>query len=235
MKKINILITILGISGWITQAQAEVGYGISQTETNPHIQLGDKNGEPGIGISLLPDSLYTASELKELATLDDNGIYRYKLEDNWNIENQYIDIGQVPNADVYFGEWAQTTPDKSDITHTVFYIGKDVTTNMPNSGTATYSVKGLSQYNGNNLLNGQLVANFDTKKLEGSLSNDSLKIGINANINDNAEFSGNATANNSIKGITDGKFYGDSASSVAGYTKFDGDRSKDTAFGGTKQ
>ncbi|MDX7992183.1 transferrin-binding protein-like solute binding protein [Xenorhabdus sp. Reich] len=238
MKKINILIATLGIFGLIAQAQAKVGYGISQSETDPHLILGEKDGKPAIGISLylLKNNLYTFDELKEFTTLDSNGIYRAKYEDGYgDIEHQYIDVGQVPGTEVYYGEWAQKTPDKSDVTHTVFYTGKDVTTNLPNGGTATYTVKGLSQYSGNNLLNGTLTANFDTKKLDGTLSNGSLKIDLDANINDDAGFSGKATANDSINGQTDGKFYGDSAFAVAGYAKFDSDRPKDTAFGGSKQ
>ncbi|MBD2816308.1 transferrin-binding protein-like solute binding protein [Xenorhabdus sp. Flor] len=238
MKKVNILIALLvGALGLITQAQAKVGYGISQTETTPHLILGEKDNEPAIGISLpiVKNKLFTASKLKRLAKRDNNGIYDFKLENLPGIENQYIDVAQVPNEEVYFGEWAQKTPDKSDKTHTVFYTGKDVTTNMPKGGTAIYNVKGLSQYNGHNLLSGRLVADFDAQKLNGSLSNNSLNIGIDANINQDAGFSGKATANGNINGVTDGKFYGDSASALAGYAKFDSDRSKDTAFGGNRQ
>lgn len=235
MKKINILIAVLGILGLITQAQAKVGYGISQTETDPHLTIGEKNGEPAIGISSYDNGeLSPASELKKYATRDKNGVYRFKLESIIS-ENQYADIVQVPNSEVYFGEWAQTTPDKSDKTHTVFYSGKDVTTNMPKGGTATYTTTGLSQYNGNNLLSGELTADFDRQKLTGSLSNRSRKISLDADINSDAGFSGKATADDHIDGRTEGKFFGDSASSLAGYATFDSDRSKDTSFGGSKK
>ncbi|BET98665.1 Slam-dependent surface lipoprotein [Xenorhabdus taiwanensis] len=238
MKKLNILIAMLGIVGFTTQVQAKIEYGISQQETDPHLIIGEVNGEPALGITLpiAKDQLLPASQLKGFSTLDKNGIYHTEVDGaKFGIENQYIDIGQVPNTEVYFGEWAQKTPDKSDVTHTVFYAGKDATTNLPTGGTAAYTVKGLSQYSGSNLLSGKLVANFGSKKLDGSLSNGSLNIGINANINDNAGFSGKATANGSINGVTDGKFYGNSASALAGYAKFDGDRNKDTAFGGAKE
>ncbi|KMJ43815.1 hypothetical protein AB204_17585 [Xenorhabdus khoisanae] len=236
MKKINILIAVLGILGLITQAQAKIGYGISQTETDPHLTIGEKDGEPAIGISIVNNGeLYTASYLKTLATRDKNGVYRFKLEHASGFKNQYADIVQVPNSEVYFGEWAQTTPDKSDKTHTVFYAGKDVTTNMPKGGTATYTTTGISQYNGNNRLSGELTADFDRQKLTGSLSNSSRKISLDADINSDAGFSGKATADDHINGRTEGKFFGDSASSLAGYATFDSDRSKDTAFGGTKK
>ncbi|CDG19649.1 Slam-dependent surface lipoprotein [Xenorhabdus doucetiae] len=237
MKKINIFIAMLGIFGLITQVQAKVAYGISQQETDPHLLIGEVDGEPGLGITLpiTGNKLFSASYLKKLATRDNNGVYRFKLENNPIAENQYLDIFQIPNTDIYFGEWAQKTPDKSDITHTVFYAGKDVTTNLPTGGTATYTVTGLNRYNDNNLLSGKFTADFGNKKLNGSLSNDSLNIDIDANINNDAGFSGKATANGNINGVTDGKFYGNSASSLAGYAKFASDRNKDTAFGGTKQ
>ncbi|KLU14202.1 MULTISPECIES: Slam-dependent surface lipoprotein [Xenorhabdus] len=240
MKKVNILIAILSVLGFTTtQVQAKVGYGISQQETDPHLIIGEVNGEPALGVTvdvaILGGQLFPASVLKKKATLDNNGIYHVAFNGKtYKIENQYIDIGQVPNTEVYFGEWAQKTPDKSDVTHTAFYAGKDVTTNLPTGGSATYTVKGLSQYSGKNLLSGKLVANFGTKKLNGSLSNNSLNIGINANINGNGGFSGKATANGSTNGVTDGKFFGNSASALAGYAKFDSDRNKDTAFGGAK-
>ncbi|PHM62442.1 Slam-dependent surface lipoprotein [Xenorhabdus ishibashii] len=238
MKKVNILIAILGVLGFTTQVQAKVEYGISQQDTNPHLVIGEVDGEPALGITLpiAKGLLLPASKLKSYAKRDNNGIYHAEKNGKaLGIENQYIDIGQIPNTEVYFGEWAQKTPDKSDATHTVFYAGKDATTNLPTGGTATYTVKGLNQYNGNNLLFGKLVANFGTKKLNGSLKNDSLNISIDANINDNAGFTGKATANGNIHGVTDGKFYGDSAAALAGYAKFDGDRNKDTAFGGAKE
>ncbi|KLU14201.1 MULTISPECIES: Slam-dependent surface lipoprotein [Xenorhabdus] len=238
MKKVNIVIAILGVLGFTTtQVQAKVGYGISQQETDPHLVIGEEHGEPALGITLptLKGGLFPASALKKRATLDNNGIYHYEVtQAACGAEDQYVDIGQVPNTEVYFGEWAQKTPDKSDVTHTVFYAGKDVTTNLPTGGSATYTVKGLSQYSGKNLLSGKLVANFGTKKLNGSLSNNSLNIGINANINGNGGFSGKATANGSTNGVTDGKFFGNSASALAGYAKFDSDRNKDTAFAGAK-
>ncbi|WP_340613815.1 Slam-dependent surface lipoprotein [Xenorhabdus thailandensis] len=238
MKKLNILIAMLGIVGFTTQAQAKIEYGISQQETDPHLIIGEVNGEPALGITLskAKGQLLSASQLKGFATLDKNGIYHAEIDGSlFDIEDQYIDIGQIPNTEVYFGEWAQKTPDKSDVTHTVFYVGENVTTNLPTGGTASYTVKGLSQYSGKNLLSGKLVADFGNKKLNGSLSNGSLNIGIDANINDDAGFSGKATANSNINGVTDGKFFGDSASSLAGYAKFDSDRNKDTAFGGAKE
>ncbi|MDX7986353.1 transferrin-binding protein-like solute binding protein [Xenorhabdus sp. 12] len=230
MKKINIFIVILGTLGLITQAQAKFGYGINQQESTPHLLIGEADGEPGLGLSSLGDDIYPASTLKSFATRDNNDIYRYD-----NGDGNIIDIDQIPGTDIYFGEWSQNKPNKSDPTHTVFYEGENVTTNMPSNGSATYSVIGLNQYDHTNLLSGEFNANFDTRKMDGSLKNQSLSINIDANINDDAGFSGTATANGNINGVTDGKFFGDSADNLAGYTKFDSDRSKDTAFGGTKK
>ncbi|PHM39644.1 hypothetical protein Xmau_02653 [Xenorhabdus mauleonii] len=230
MKKIHIFIAILGALGLIAQAQAKFGDGISQQETNPHLLIGEVEGEPGLGITSQGDKIYPASSLKFFATRDNNGVYRY---DNGN--GSIIDVAQIYGTNIYFGEWSQNKSDKSDVTHTVFYAGENVTTNMPSNGSATYSVVGLNQYDHTNPLVGEFNANFDTRKMNGSLKNQSLNINIDVNINDDAGFSGKATANNNINGVTDGKFFGDSAANLAGYTKFDSDISKNTAFGGTKK
>ncbi len=80
-------------------------------------------------------------------------------------------------------------PDKLVTQHTAYYSGKDVTTNMPTAGTAEYSVKGISQYNGGALAAGTLTANFGTKSLAGNIGSTN----INATINNNATFAGAAT------------------------------------------
>ncbi|RKE93393.1 hypothetical protein [Xenorhabdus ehlersii] len=110
MKKLNILIAMLGIIGFITQAQAKIVDGISQQETNPHFLFEKEKGE------------------------------------------------------IYFGEWAQKTPDTSEITHTVFNTDKEVTTKLPDNGTAVYTVKGTPDFTGRHFLYGKLTANFDSKK-----------------------------------------------------------------------
>ncbi|PHM38851.1 Slam-dependent surface lipoprotein [Xenorhabdus innexi] len=232
MKVVNIFIITMGALGLITQAHAKVGYGISQQETDPHLTIGDKGGEPALGISShLGGALFPASILKNLATRDSNGVYRFKTP---LYGHNKIDIAQIPGTEVYYGEWSHGSGAESDKTHTVFYAGKDVTTNMPKGGKATYKVSGISQYNGHNLLQGKMTADFDKQQLDGSLSNKDRRVDMHGNINSDAGFSGIAK-DNGTNGTVDGKFFGNGASDIAGYAKFDSDRKKDIAFGGHKQ
>ncbi|PHM54421.1 Slam-dependent surface lipoprotein [Xenorhabdus sp. KK7.4] len=234
MKIVNIFIIAIGTLGLITQAHAKVGYGISQTKTDPHLVIGEKDGEPALGISsVLNGQLFSASNLKNWAKLDHNGVYEFETPMSGHHK---IDIVQIPDTEVYFGEWAHGTGEEANKTHTVFYAGKDVTTNMPKSGKATYSITGINQYDGSNLLHGKATADFDSQKMDGSFKNNSTNIDIHADINQqDASFSGKAKANGSIDGITSGRFFGDGASVIAGQTHFDSDSRKDTAFGGSKQ
>ncbi|CAM3652669.1 hypothetical protein [Xenorhabdus thuongxuanensis] len=190
MKKLNILIAMLGVVGFITQAQAKISDSISQQETNPHFLFEKEKGE------------------------------------------------------IYFGEWAQKTPDTSEITHTVFNAGTEVTTKLPDSGIAIYTVKGTIDAHSRNFLSGKLTANFDSKKLIGSMNNSSLTIGIDANIKDNGEFSGKATANGiidreyyeKINGVSNGNFIElpHISPSLSGRATFDKE-GKIAIFSGTKQ
>ncbi|BET98668.1 transferrin-binding protein-like solute binding protein [Xenorhabdus taiwanensis] len=143
-------------------------------------------------------------------------------------------------GEIYLGEWAQKTPDKSDIIHTVFDTSKNIATKQPISGTAIYKVRGFNQEDPSHTpLVGKLTADFDTNQLDGSLSNSSLKIDINAHINEEARFLGNARARGSInkKGVTYGKFTGDSASFLTGGNAifFGKDKYRYVLFNGDKQ
>lgn len=134
---------------------------------------------------------------------------------------------------VYFGEWSRTG-NMTDNTHTVYYVGRNKTANMPSSGTATYSVKGINNVQNNGLMQGTLTANFNTNKIGGSLSNSSLTVGINNNtINpNNASFSGSATANG-VNGTSKGEFFGNNAAKLGGIATF-ANKSLNTAFAGNK-
>ncbi|UOO80940.1 transferrin-binding protein-like solute binding protein [Uruburuella testudinis] len=137
------------------------------------------------------------------------------------------------NAEVYYGEWTAHN-DTAGATRSVYYVGKDKTANMPTSGTATYAVKGINQYSGNNQLNGTFTADFGKNTLKGSLANNALNVGVDAKINTAAaSFNGSATAAGKT-GTSQGHFFGNNAGSLAGFAKFD-DRKLDTAFGGVKK
>ncbi|OKP08110.1 hypothetical protein [Xenorhabdus thuongxuanensis] len=179
MKKLNILIAMLGVVGFITQAQAKISDSISQQETNPHFLFEKEKGE------------------------------------------------------IYFGEWAQKTPDTSEITHTVFNAGKEVTAKLPDRGTVIYKVEGVSQDNRKDSLSGNFVADFDHYVLSGSMSNSSHTVGIEAKITDYGNFLGIARDNGLI-GHTYGTLSGDNINSLEGHILYFSDRTKDTDFYGTR-
>ncbi|PHM39648.1 hypothetical protein Xmau_02657 [Xenorhabdus mauleonii] len=246
MKKINVLVAALGALGFMAQAQAAVGFGQSQISSPSYIKVGatesgsgshgGKSGEPGIGVSSVYNGKITGfAGLTRMAPTDSNGIHNISMAGAPGTHGGMgvFHFSKVANADVYFGEWSQTGQ-ASDSTHTVYYSGKDVTTNIPTDGTATYAVTGINQYSGNNALSGTFTADFGDKTLVGSLANTAMTININADIYADASFAGDAKIGN-LNGETQGHFFGDSAASLAGYANFAGDKSKDTAFGGSKQ
>ncbi|PHM62439.1 hypothetical protein Xish_01641 [Xenorhabdus ishibashii] len=246
MKKLNVLIAALGTLGFMAQAQAEVGFGQSQISSSAYIKVGatetgsnshgGASGNPGIGISSIGGGkLIGFSGLTRMAPADSNGIHNISRAGAPGSHGGMgvFNFSKVANADVYFGEWSQTGQ-AGDNTHTVYYAGKDITTNMPTDGTATYVVQGINQYSGDNALSGTFTADFGEQTLVGSMENTAMTIDISANIGADAKFEGIAITDDLV-GTTNGHFFGDSASSLAGYTTFEDDRSKDTAFGGSKQ
>ncbi|REF25579.1 hypothetical protein BDD26_0072 [Xenorhabdus cabanillasii] len=246
MRKIKVLVAALGTLGFMAQAQAAVGFGQSQMETTPHIKVGateagrgphgGAGGEPGIGVSsVYGGKIIGFAGLTHMAPADNNGIHNISMAGAPGSHGGMgvFHFSKVANADVYFGEWSQTGK-ADDKTHTVYYAGKDITTNIPTDGTATYTVTGINQYSGNNALSGTFTADFGAETLSGSMSNAAMTISIDADIHSDATFEGDAKIGN-LAGTTEGHFFGDNASSLAGYAKFAGDSSKDTAFGGSKQ
>ena len=114
-----------------------------------------------------------------------------------------LSYAQVGNLDVYFGDWSNVAPGAAVGTkgtnYTAFYSGTGRTTNLPTTGTATYTVKGINQYHTQNtaLLNGTLKADFGKRTLNGEMKRTGLNVAINnATINTaQASFSGKVTAN----------------------------------------
>ncbi|WP_340609292.1 Slam-dependent surface lipoprotein [Xenorhabdus bharatensis] len=246
MKKVKVLVAALGALGFMAQAHAAVGFGQSQVSSPTYVEVGPtqpgkgphggKGGEPGIGISSVYGGQITGfAGLTRMAPADNNGIHNIAMAGAPGTHGGMgvFHFSKVANEEVYFGEWSQTGQ-ANDNTHTVYYAGKDVTTNIPTDGTATYTVTGINQYSGNNALSGTFTADFGEKTLVGSMANNTMEIGIDARIQSDAKFTGRALTEDLV-GKTEGHFFGDNASSLAGYAKFDGDHSKDTAFGGSKQ
>ena len=152
-----------------------------------------------------------------------------------------LSYSKVGNMDVYFGDWSAVPSGAAVGTkgtnYTAFYSGTGRTTNLPTTGTATYTVKGINQYHTQNtaLLNGTLKADFGKRTLNGEMERAGLNVTINnATINTvQASFSGKATANK-VAGTTRGHFFGNQGAAIAGVAEFDRNPAYNTAFGGTK-
>ena len=152
-----------------------------------------------------------------------------------------LSYSKVGNMDVYFGDWS-AVPSGAAVgakgtNYTAFYSGTGRTTNLPTTGTATYTVKGINQYHTQNtaLLNGTLKADFGKRTLNGEMERAGLNVAINnATINTaQASFSGTATANK-VAGTTHGHFFGNQGAAIAGVADFGRNHAYNTAFGGTK-
>ncbi len=151
-------------------------------------------------------------------------------------------IAKVPglaasNA-VYFGEWAPWdgstgTAHDPDLgmdssLRTVFYVGENPTTSMPNLTNVAYDVVGIQKYNPDTqagVYTGTLTANFSgtSGAITGTLN------GVNfsgTSISDTGSFTNGSTIS--------GKFYGNSAEALAGMYDTTG-VANDMAFGGARQ
>ena len=152
-----------------------------------------------------------------------------------------LSYSKVGNMDVYFGDWSAVPSGAAVGTkgtnYTAFYSGTGRTTNLPTTGTATYTIKGINQYHTQNtaLLNGTLKADFGKRRLNGEMNRTGLNVAINnATINTaQASFAGKATANK-VAGTTRGHFFGNQGAAIAGVAEFDRNPAYNTAFGGTK-
>ncbi|MDG2527836.1 Slam-dependent surface lipoprotein [Caulobacter endophyticus] len=153
-----------------------------------------------------------------------------------------FNFAKVSTGDIWFGEWSDTA-NANDGTHTVYYVGDD-TGATAGTGTASYTVKGLSDYATNGILEGTFNADFTGSTLSGFVQSASTgykvdigSVGISGlNI---ASTAANATATQGATtlasgGEVSGKFFGANAAALAGVVTFGGNSVYDTAFGGTK-
>ncbi|WP_289286563.1 Slam-dependent surface lipoprotein [Methylophaga sp. UBA3991] len=239
LQKLSILALALGFTGLAHATESgqsylgdiTVGGTTSTTPDHP-----GTTGAPGVGVTDFHNgAMVSFSGLTNMVSADGNGIYTITpaMMPPSHSALGYFDFAKVSGEEVYFGEWSQNGT-TNDPTRVVYYSGDDTGTTMPTTGTAAYTVKGINNYNGSNLLTGTLNANFGTDNLSGSMSRTGLSIAINASIDSSdASFSGDALANSSTMGTTEGHFYGADAAALAGIAKFS-NRDYDTAFGGAK-
>lgn len=255
------LLTALSIGVLLaTSAHADVA---GQSSNESYIKVGGTKyngtghgdsvlGSPGIGIynSKTPFKQVAISKFQGMVkwgiggSYDKNKDVSFIDESNGWMPPSHKNFGYFAFSDieseieagdnkVYFGEWSDED-DVTDGSHTVYYVGKDKTSNMPSTGTATYSVRGINNARNTNPLTGKLNANFGTNKIGGNLSNNTISLVIDNNtINPStASFSGKATANGN-NGNSQGKFFGNEAATLGGIATFN-DKSLDTAFAGKR-
>ena len=239
-----------GIDGHSTDI-SKVEVGASTVSGGPHVK-----GRPGIGLvnnEQLPKGIVDFYGLTAYARPDSHGVSSLTYPSSAPTDRSKMGVfhfAKVSNANVYFGEWSQTSS-VTDDTHTVYYVGDDSGTTVPTDGTAYYSVKGISDYANKGLLSGTFEATFTGVGgiVTGSMSNGksgakkyNVDIGLTAI--EGVKFSGNgaiATYGNNptvIEGTVNGRFFGAGAKSLAGtivFPGFEGNRGYDTAFGGAKK
>ncbi|MGC7561199.1 Slam-dependent surface lipoprotein [Pasteurella sp. 22655_41Tandhals] len=212
----------------------------------------DKGGLPGVeveGVTKKVTSFQSLTKitkntqwLKVFGGVDKNGVVVLKMGNlpSW-VPGFHDKLGnfafkKVGAEELYFGEWlAKGSNVNKD--RVVYYAGNNKTEVMPTGGTAIYEVIGINNNSDLNkeVLKGQMRADFNKGKLNGSISKSGLIVKVeDAKINSDASFSGNARANGVI-GSTNGHFFGKDAAALAGYAKFNGNNQYDTAFGGTKK
>ncbi|MBK0032593.1 hypothetical protein IBT47_09880 [Erwinia sp. S43] len=151
-------------------------------------------------------------------------------------------FAQVGSQDVWFGEWdAESTTaaigTKVAGTHTVWYNGEngDVATTLPTAAPVSYTVRSINNYSGSTLPTSTLTANFATGAAS-STGDIGFTSGTISTVGSDVQLAANNVSVASASGTggtLDGKFYGTGASAVAGIVTFS-DRTKDTAFGGSK-
>lgn len=253
MKTLPLVSTLaLSISA-MSMANAAV-VGESTNTSYVQIAVSDVNGGPhtaGLaGISIEATGLGTEVDFQGLTAYspaDIHGVnqlnYAYDSEEApaTHATLGVFDFAQVGSNDVWFGEWSKTG-DATAASHTVYYSGSNADTSVPTSGTATYTVVGINDYDGTSasLLNGSLTANFGAATLSGSMTSaNGLTVNLGtATIQSDASVTGNnavALDSGSLvasSGDVSAQFYNGQAD-LAGLVDFAGTQ-YDTAFGGTQ-
>lgn len=247
MKKRNELVCALFILMGTHAVQAEIHSNQSgplktmEVGASDSIQRGHSEipgGEPGVGISTVGDGkkigFASLTSPRMSGGADNNGVYTIQ-SNRHHSDMGVFHFAKITDANVYFGDWAKTTS-ATDVTHQTYYVGKDVTTTLP-TDSATYTVTGISQYSGNNLLSGTFDVDFSQKKIEGSLANSQRTVDLEGGnlytANNQVTFSANAKEG-TTSGIVEGAFFGEHAEALAGIVVFSSDHTKDIGFGGTK-
>jgi hypothetical protein len=195
-------------------------------------------GKAGLGAKATGiDNHVAFQDLKGNGSTDLNGVTTInnpttRPDDHRNLG--LFHFAQAGNNDVWFGEWSSNASSGST-DHTVYYAGTTTGTTVPTSGSATYAVRGISDFANKGLLTGTFTANFasgSSGTLTGSIANSASGYGATF-IGDGASATQSGTTVAS-GGRVEGRFYGANAAALAGLVKFDNARQYNAAFGGTK-
>jgi hypothetical protein len=220
---------------------AKVNIAASTVNGGPHVSGRVGIGVPNTGLTTLVDfqGLQTVAPPNVTTGVTTVSAVTGTITDHSQFGQ--FDFAKVSGANVYFGEWTQT----GDVTsgdHTVYYGGTDATSAVPETGTAFYAVKGISDYENKSVLQGEFEANFtggNQGVLTGNVHNAGLTyivdIGVVA-INGGTFAGSTASATGATSsGDVSGRFFGTGGTSLAGIVKFgSADRQYDTAFGGQR-
>lgn len=257
-----VLVSMLSLAT-VTTAQAANVVGAVGTQTgDKYIAVGKSNvpvpgfhtmGKAGIGVSTttllgtsakvdLEGIALNSSHTTQYAT---SGVTVYhNAKGNGDITHENVgtyNFVQVGDADVWFGEWSSTGAGGNWADRQAFYVGDLEGTTVPTSGSASYSVKGINKFTGNNVLSGTFTVDYSARKLSGSIENSDLLIELGNDVrysSGSAKFSGSASAFGAagdFDGNVEGHFFGSNAAGLAGVTRFAHKPEYDTAFGGTKK
>jgi len=205
------------------------------------------NGLPGNGYIVLPNGTLISETWKAIGS-NNTEIYAYRqigspLEGFPQFGGEVV--AKVSGHEVYFGEWApkgnntgeahNPNLNMNSALRTVFYVGENPTTNMPNLVNAKYDVVGVRRYNPDTqagVYTGVLTANYGGGS--GTLSGTVGYVNFNGTtIASNGTFTGQS-------GRIEGRFYGAAAEALAGIYNVNvrsdsRGTSRDMAFGGAKR
>lgn len=192
--------------------------------------------QPSVGLHNVSGGIKIEfSSLIPNATIDEHHIYTIQSDKKHDDIEGIFHFAKIKHANVFFGDWAQTLH-LDDASYQTFAVGKNITTYLP-INNASYSVVGISQYNGFNLLSGTFHVDFLQKTFTGDLVNSiryiQLRNGVIHNIDSTITFSASAIETG-VFGVLEGAFFGNEAEVLAGVIAFSTESSRDVGFGGSK-
>ena len=237
----------MGALSMFGTAHAQVAGVVSKNTI--HVGRSSTFGGPGIDVpatgNLDPGTHIDLAALAQVGHTDAAGVVTHQPGDPSPPPGFIGSLGsfhfaKISSANVYFGEWSQSGA-VNDGSHSTFAVGDTSGTTMPTVGTATYAVKGISDYAGNGLLTGTFSADFASRRLSGSLTGGNYTLVLGTTAIAGTQISGVGAVAKvggvdvATMGNVSGRFFGANAATLAGVASFGNARQYDAAFGGTRQ